>query len=221
MSRLTSALHPEHGSHIAATTTIQISEQQRQWLENCTGHLVYTLPPLVFIDKYELANYHESYSFQHWGTSNLEYPVFAVDQSDSILLLNIRPIHDAEVVQIRVPLHLRYGKPVSDGSPYEETKMRWPEGVFACPTSVAGPEPSNLPDKVVKFITQNLTHSLSFVPIEPSGKPEHVLRVPVGRSDDLKVVGFGTVLSICLFFYYLIRVVKRVAVRLQSRDKLE
>ena len=40
-------------------------------------HLVDTLPPLVFIDKYELANHHESYSFQFWGgTSNLEYPVF-------------------------------------------------------------------------------------------------------------------------------------------------
>ena len=39
-------------------------------------HVLDTLPPLVFVDKYELANHHESYSFQFWGTSNLEYPVF-------------------------------------------------------------------------------------------------------------------------------------------------
>ena len=135
MPLLTHVLHPEHGFHPTATTAIQIPEQQRRWLENCTAHLVYTLPPLVFADKYELANYHESYSFHHWGTSNLEYPVFAMDQSDSILLLNVRTARDTGVFQVRVPLHLRYGKPVPDGPWYEETKIRRPEGFFTCPTS--------------------------------------------------------------------------------------
>ena len=43
------------------------------------------------------------------------------------------------------------------------------------------------------------------------------MRVPVGRSGDLAFVEFGTVLSIFLLFWYLVRVVKRVAVRLNSR----
>ena len=121
MATLTSVLHPDHGFHPTATTTLQIPAE----FDQCTVHLVYTLPPLVFVDKYELANHHESYSFDFWGTSNLEYPVFAVEQSDSILLVNVK-----QGAEVRVPLHLRYGKP---GDGFDEARLSWPAGFLACP----------------------------------------------------------------------------------------
>src|SRR6266550_3936749 len=123
MATLTSVLHPDDGFHPTATTTFQIPTE----FEQCTVHLVYTLPPLVFVDKYELANHHESYSFDFWGTSNLEYPVFAVEQSDSILLVNVK-----QGTEVRVQLHLRYGKP---GDGFDETRLSWPAGFLACPVS--------------------------------------------------------------------------------------
>ena len=123
MATLTSVLQPDHGFHPTATTAFQIPAE----FEQCAVHLVYTLPPLVFVDKYELANHHESYSFQFWGTSNLEHPVFAVEQSDSILLVNVKGGS-----RVSVPLHLRCGTP---GAGFEETKLDWPVGFLACPVS--------------------------------------------------------------------------------------
>jgi hypothetical protein len=71
-----------------------------------------------------------------------------------------------------------------------------------------------LPEQVAKLFTQ----PVSLVSIAPtSNETEHIMRVPVGRSGDLAFVEFGTVLSIFLLFWYLVRVVKRVAVRLNSR----
>ncbi|KAF8341833.1 PIG-X [Amanita rubescens] len=202
MATLTSVLHPDHGFHPITTTTLQIPAK----FEQCTVHLVYKLPPLVFVDKYELTNHHESYSFDFWGTSNLEYPVFAVEQSDSILLVNVK-----QGAKVSVPLHLRYGKP---GDGFDETRLSWPAGFLACPVSVEGQPPSNLPEQVAELFKQ----PVSLVSVAPtSNETEHILRVPVGRPGDLAFVEFGTVLSIFLLFWYLIRVVKRVAVRLNSR----
>ncbi|KAK2462472.1 hypothetical protein APHAL10511_005442 [Amanita phalloides] len=211
MATLTSILHPAHGFHPTVTTALEIPPH----LQRCTAHLVYTLPPIVFVDQYELANHHESYSFHLWGTSNLEYPVFAVQQSDSTLLVGVK--RDDEV---KVPLHLRYGGPVDDAPAYEETRLGWPVGFLACPASAHGSVPSNVPDEVAEFMKQNLTQPVSFVPISPtSSGAEHILRVPVGRSGDLAFVEFGTVFSIFLLFWYLVRVTKRVAARLNSRDQ--
>lgn len=123
MATLTSVLHPDHGFHPIATTAIEVPAG----FEQCAVHLVYTLPPLVFVDKYELANHDQSYSFQFWGVSNLEHPVFAVEQSDSILLLNVK-----RGAQVSVPLHLRCGRP---GAGFEETRLGWPVGFLACPAS--------------------------------------------------------------------------------------
>jgi hypothetical protein len=123
MATLTSVLHPDHGFHPIATTAIEVPAA----FEQCAVHLVYTLPPLVFVDKYELANHDQSYSFQFWGVSDLEHPVFAVEQSDSILLVNVK-----KGAQVSVPLHLRCGTP---GAGFEETRLGWPVGFLACPAS--------------------------------------------------------------------------------------
>ncbi|PFH44863.1 hypothetical protein AMATHDRAFT_165588 [Amanita thiersii Skay4041] len=76
---LTSYLYPTQGYHPTLTTRVQIPPHLIESLNSCTTHLLYTLPPLLVVDKYELTNYQNSYTFHHWGTSSLELPVFAVD----------------------------------------------------------------------------------------------------------------------------------------------
>ena len=83
-------------------------------------------------------------------------------------------------------------------------------------TPVQGPIASDLPGPVAELFTQ----PVSLVSIAPtSNKAQHILRVPVARPGDLAFVEFATVLSIFLLFWYLFRVVERVAVRLNSNSR--
>ncbi|KAF8638969.1 hypothetical protein AX17_001830 [Amanita inopinata Kibby_2008] len=237
---LTSFLHPPNGYHPISTTTIHTPPPPiAQTLQNCTAHLLYTLPPLIFVDKHELANYHDSYTFHHWGTSNLEYPVFAVDASDSLLLLNFVGGGYGKDVSIKVPLHLRYGKPASPGPGpglgpskgryqygYDEAELKWPLGFFACPASAnvaSFGELSRLPDKVLRVLTQNSTKDIKILTITPAvndnGETVQTVRVPVGNSGDLAFVEFGTAFTIFLLFWYLVRVTRRTMARLQSKEQ--
>lgn len=107
---------------------------------NCSLHLSYTLPPLVFVDQYELIHYKHSYTFRHAGTSNLELPVIAVDPGGLSLLLDVFMPEEMEmesdsiIIDVKVPLHMRYGEPASAGG-FAEAKMPCPLAFFACPRS--------------------------------------------------------------------------------------
>ncbi|KAJ7207325.1 hypothetical protein B0H12DRAFT_1158892, partial [Mycena haematopus] len=68
--------------------------------ENCTLNLHYELPPMVFVDPYELSNRADAYSFKYAGPSNLELPVFALSDGDenyAVLLLAISQPLSADV----------------------------------------------------------------------------------------------------------------------------
>ena len=136
MASLVSSLHPKDGFHTTYTT--QISITQLSALQNCSLHLYYTLPPLIFIDPYELVHHQHSYDFKHWGTSNLELPVTAVNLEGSALLLDVSFPDDAsvDVVEVRVPLHMRYGEPAqSTRSGHQTAEIPWPVGFLACPSA--------------------------------------------------------------------------------------
>ncbi|KAJ7691586.1 PIG-X [Mycena rosella] len=97
--------------------------------EECSLHLHYTLPPLVFVDPFELDNRADAYSFQYAGPSNLELPVAALPDESSALLLRVvgRP------QDVQVPLHVRYG--ALGPTPFQHTPLPWPDAFFACPPS--------------------------------------------------------------------------------------
>jgi hypothetical protein len=139
MTGLVSAVKPSHGFHPTSTTYITLTTPQAS--SNCTLHLYFTLPPLIFIDPYELAHHAQLYTFKHWGTTNLELPVHAVPQNNSMLLINLKtslnddlPCGEIDVgIRVDVPLHLRYGDPRSaSDSGYHTADMDWPTGFLVC-----------------------------------------------------------------------------------------
>jgi len=129
---LSSSLTTRHGFHTTYSTHIIVNNPAD--LARCTCHLLHILPPRVFVDPYELANYRDFYTIKLSGYSNLELPVTAVDPKGSALLLNILlPKTGMQNMTVDVPLHLRYGKPVQvdDGS----VKVPLPTGFWTCPSS--------------------------------------------------------------------------------------
>ena len=137
MAQLTSSIYPAYGYHRTSLTRILYTDLELLGhTTNCTLHLHFTLPPLIFIDPYELANYEESYTFRHWGTPNLELPVTAVPQESASLLLTVKTIQSDVELEVKLPFHVRYGDVTRASSTgYESTEIERPTGFLACPRS--------------------------------------------------------------------------------------
>lgn len=144
MSYLNSTLLPQRGAHPVSTSIIHLVGTL-QLYGACTLHLLYTLPPLLFVDTHELAQRDASYAFEHWGTRDLERPVHALPNELSELLLTVRlPEAGADVdvpetvVQVEVPMHLRYGAPkrsdAAQTKPYLPLEVEWPQAFLRCRT---------------------------------------------------------------------------------------
>jgi hypothetical protein len=130
---LSSSLTTTYGFHTTCSTHIIIND--RADLRRCTCHLLYILPPRVFVDPYELANYRDFYTIKLSGNSNLELPVAAVDSKGSVLLLNVLlPKTGMQNVTVDVPLHLRYGEPVQPDAWDGSVKVPLPTGFWVCPS---------------------------------------------------------------------------------------
>lgn len=129
MATLLSNLHPDQGFHPISTSHISIHDPI---LLECDLHAYFHLPADLFVDVHELRNHALSYTFEHFGTSNIELPLSAVDQSGSSLILNVLNPTASSELEIRVPLHARYGTVVDDRS-HEAIPLSWPQMFFACP----------------------------------------------------------------------------------------
>ena len=122
------------GFHFTVSTTVSVAS----WPDAgpCSLHVLHDLDPHVYADQYELAQ-RPGYSSSLWGTSDLERPVSAVDQTGSILLLSAEPSpfipgHPANAT-LEVPLHARYGKPVAGAQDaYHMIELRRPVGFLDC-----------------------------------------------------------------------------------------
>lgn len=130
MPSLATSIHPQEGSHPTLTTKINLGTFLAH---NCSLLLYQRLPPLVFIDPYELTNHQEFFTFVRWATTSLELPVTAVSQDDFDLLLDVNIPPDASELKVNLPLHLRYGDPTKSTSGYQMTGLDWPKGFLACP----------------------------------------------------------------------------------------
>ncbi|KAJ7574291.1 PIG-X [Mycena floridula] len=203
---LSSTLEPQAGFHTKLTTKITIENTR-----NCSLNLYFSLPPLLFVDPYELADYDDKYAFRRWGPSSLELPLAALKNEASTLLLHLK---STELVNIEVelPLHARYGHLNSDG--YELAHIQGPLAFLSCPPPVsretAVPNPK-LPAHILNLFEPT---SLVFLPENPT---THVLRVPVGAPKDIATVEFGTAITILLSFLYLCNVVRKTAGRMNHR----
>lgn len=96
------------------------------------------MPPDVYADRYELAQ-RVGYSFELRGSDDLEKPVNAVDSEPGVLLLDVAPPEDAALeafeLAVDVPLHVRYGAPVSASQAgYHTIHIPQPVGFWACET---------------------------------------------------------------------------------------
>ena len=133
---LSSSLTTHRGFHSIYSTQIILNDTVD--FATCTLHLLYILPPRIFVDAYELANRRDLYSFRLSGISNLELPVTEVNPEGSALLLNVllpRPSpHGTQKVTVDIPLHLRYGETAQSKASDDGTiKVSWPTGFWACP----------------------------------------------------------------------------------------
>ncbi|TFK34534.1 PIG-X [Crucibulum laeve] len=260
MATLTSKLYPSEGFHPTSSTKITLNVPYPKVLNNCTLHLHYTLPRLLFIDPYELVHRKESYRFHHWGISDLEKPVHALDwgaktedglaevpgedsehfEQGAELLLDVTlPAVPEDVivtseVQVDVPMHLRYAKPLTSGAlsgkeseSHEAVRLNWPTAFLQCTPSstvqklsgVSSTPPSSLSKRAVSlFYSGHMPSSTSvFIPISPDplGNLQYdLVHVPLGRCEDLAFVEAGTAITVLICFFWLVRVSWRTATRL-------
>jgi len=207
-----SSLTSSRGFHTSYKTRITVAQPS---LLDCSLHLLYTLPPHVFVDPYELVHYQHSYTFSHWGTSNLELPAAVVDREGSVVLLNLTllttEMDDALNIDIEVPLHARYGEPALLG--YYTVGIPHPVVFSACPLSYSGhsqPLPSMPTPLSSLFDSSHVFTSL------PENSSAESIRIPVGNYGDLLTVEIGTSLIILLLFFALSHTVYKTADRLSS-----
>jgi len=127
-------LEPGIGFHPVAKTHIAVTQHE----PSCYVNLRYLLPPELFIDPYELANYRTHYQFQYNGSKNLELPVYALESSEpGELLLTLTEEAEGErkdFIEINVPLHLRYVEPLheSENITHRTVRLSPPEAFLSC-----------------------------------------------------------------------------------------
>ncbi|KAF8968829.1 PIG-X [Flammula alnicola] len=239
MAHLTSTLLPERGFHPVSRNAIRLSGPS-QIYESCTAHLYFTLPPVLFVDTHELAQRESSYSFNHWGTRDLERPVHALPDEVSDLLINAKVSEGLELgseeeegktLYIEVPMHLRYGKPKrptnggKQSKPYELLRVEWPQAFLHCPSSFQIdhlPSLPSLPAHILSALPSSKSGNI-LIPIPPhanfSSETHNTLILPLGTLDDLSFVEPITALTILACFLWLLRVSWKIATRLNVNSQ--
>lgn len=127
------SLHPQRTFHSTLSTTFALDTTG----SSCSLFALYTFPQNIIIDRHELVD--RRLSFEFWGESNLELPVFALDQTaNSLLLINATPT-DARLKQVTVdiPVHARYGAPGMAQTFVQSITIPSPTSFWACPLSGA------------------------------------------------------------------------------------
>ena len=125
------SLQPEHGFHSTLSTVLALDPPD----PDCSLLALYTFPQTIIIDRHELID--RRLSFEFWGESNLELPVFALDQTAySLLLVNATPTDvRPEQVTLDIPVHARYGEPGLTQASYQSIVVSSPACFWACPPS--------------------------------------------------------------------------------------
>ncbi|KAI0710425.1 PIG-X [Cerioporus squamosus] len=208
------------GFHFTVSTTVNVASSQES--RRCSLHVLHDLDPHVYADQYELAQ-RLGYTSTLWGTFDLERPVSAVDQAGSVLLLTtdlsqLVPGRAANIT-LEVPLHARYGRPVTGvEDAYRKVGLRRPVGFFACSQEDVAPVPETL--RQYTSLPGWPSLSLSLIPDTSPGE-RHDIVIPVGKLDDLTWVDVGTAAVMVAMFFYLLAASIRTARRLLSKPSMK
>ncbi|KAF9239652.1 PIG-X [Melanogaster broomeanus] len=216
------SLEPRRGFHSTLVTKIGLDSPA----PDCSVFALYTFPPSIIIDRYELID--RRLSFEFWGESNLELPVFAVNQtSNSILLLNATSTDSrSKDVSVNIPIHARYGVPIVGQLTRCSIEIAPPICFWACPSSgSSNVTPESMPptfssERPIAHSTM-LQASSRFLVSAPSSHHPTLLEVPVASLDDLSRVETGTATIILVAFLWLVYHSWRVANALQSHHLKE
>ncbi|KIM57639.1 hypothetical protein SCLCIDRAFT_1219329 [Scleroderma citrinum Foug A] len=195
---LSFTLSPRRGFHSTLSAGIALYKAA----PGCSSFILYTLPPSIIVDRYELSD--RNITFELWGESNLELPVFAVEQSDVTLLLSAMPAapHLQEVV-VDVPIHVRYGPPLSSYTHYQSIEIPPPMCFWACPgfvdpsfrsTSSPPVERSEMLRRFAYFLVPETAPLLAAAKLE----------IPLGSLHDLPLVEAGTATVVLVAFLWLL-----------------
>ncbi|KAJ7982858.1 PIG-X [Mycena polygramma] len=215
-----SLLHP-HSFHPVFRTAISAPGYT-----NCSLHLHYVLPAIVFVDPYELNDRVEAYTFQYAGPSNLELPVFALPaaEHDPELLITVaQPLPAEGVLEVEVPLHVRYGATAKTGgkAPFEHTQLPWPSAFLVCPSpSASSPSQSpsaRLPPSFAASFNDAPSTSIVRLSPPPGALPFEMIRTPVGSAADVRRVEIGTAVVVFAAFVYLVCATRRTVARMAGR----
>ena len=154
MSYITTNVCPSQGFHPISSSIVHFSTDPSS-LVQCSFHLYFKLPPLLFVDPHELAQRNNTYTVNHWGSRDLEKPVHALPETErcSDVLLNVRlpPSIDDDRkpfetgsgswdVTVDLPMHLRYGVPApvsstsKSGKSYDHVQVDTPIAFLLCKT---------------------------------------------------------------------------------------
>ena len=130
----TSSISPTESYH-----TAYVTEYSGDFVEGCSLHLAYTLPPDVFVDPYELR--YDISTFDLQPMPNLELPVKIASYNTSTLTVQLEtPTSSSDgsykTPSIKIPIHARYGEPNSprtSDSSYHTIQLTAPRGYWSCP----------------------------------------------------------------------------------------
>ncbi|KAF8871033.1 PIG-X [Infundibulicybe gibba] len=137
--------------------------------DDCTCHIYLALPAAMFVDPYELALYHEIFTFEYWGTRDLERPVAAVSQADSLVLISPRDTNNrTREITVDIPIHSRYGDLRLYERPgwnvgYQEVALEHPYGLMRCPISSTRKSQLGKLDGIPQQIERHFNTSNGFI----------------------------------------------------------
>ncbi|KAI8081421.1 PIG-X [Halteromyces radiatus] len=162
-----------------------LPESPEQW--SCSLDVIYTLPPSVFVDRYQLNDTLGRSFFVH-GLDDLESPLEHVDHQDTWVI--VRPSPN---IQIDLPVHLRYQAP-DRSLTHRLIHIQQPRVGWSCHHGNKKPTL----DQTFDFFFSR-SQSLTWIQL-PSNSSSHdiSLQVPVGNTTDAFLVQWGTFFTILL-----------------------
>lgn len=210
----------ENGHHPTITGLILNWDSSYNVNAKCSLHLLFSFPPILFVDPYELqTSYADKYAFHLIGHRGLELPVMAVENQENHLLLDVKAIQDDKAqLEMPVPIHFRYGE-LSSSHAYENVKIPAPKGFLAC-SSVEQRTAPSFDYKVLPSAFQSLfSNRTSLVAIFQDEIPGSTLQVPVGNPLHITHVEIGTSFTVFACFLYLGWLSWRTKFRLDYQER--
>ncbi|KAJ7185412.1 hypothetical protein C8R46DRAFT_1288113 [Mycena filopes] len=181
---------------------------------NCSLHLHYALPHMLFVDPFELTNRAAEYTFKYAGPSNLELPVAALDEDedDAALLVTVaQPLPSDGVLEVEGPAPCSLRPRCAQTRPSRSPSYPGPPYSSHVPQNPVIESESNarLPPMPHAFALPFAGKRITHLPPPPGAVPTELIRTPVGDTADVARVELGTALVVLLAFVYLVRATRR------------